>query len=269
VATAEFDPIQYYASYPTKIIARPGYPARAAYKSTLMFHLFGSRIYSEIDRIASYADIGGCFGFGANSMVYQIEKRQGARPRTLLFEISPEFTKIGRQLFPQIEYVESEFGAWKGDIDRFDLITLFDIVEHVVDPEPFLRDISERCRYVMLMTPLETSGEYRGNRAPNESGDTHKDGHVNFFSTASYEELLSRSGLEILDSHVIRTLAPNGAELALSPENTSLRRRPRFLLRPRALMKRAFFNFPGISWRWKRKLFGGGHHISLCRPRVR
>ena len=86
-----FDPVEYYASYPARIILRPGYPARAAFKSTLLFNYFGRHILSELGEIRSYADIGGCFGFGANAMAFHISKYQGHYPHTSVFEISPEF----------------------------------------------------------------------------------------------------------------------------------------------------------------------------------
>lgn len=80
-----FDPMQFYSSYPNKVIGRPGYPARAAFKSTLLFDLFGNQLFCKMDKISTYADIGGCFGFGANAMGFHIAKRQGVLPRILVF----------------------------------------------------------------------------------------------------------------------------------------------------------------------------------------
>ncbi len=58
-----FDPQEYYSSYPSRVILRPGYPARAQYRSTLLWNLYGHIIINSLGSINTYADI---FGFGAN-----------------------------------------------------------------------------------------------------------------------------------------------------------------------------------------------------------
>lgn len=37
-----FNPAEFYDSYPLKIILRPGYPTRSSYKSTIMWKIFGT-----------------------------------------------------------------------------------------------------------------------------------------------------------------------------------------------------------------------------------
>lgn len=261
---AEFDPTRFYESYPAKVIARPGYPARAAFKSTLFFGLYGELVLRDLGTIDTYADIGGCFGFGANSMAFQIAKRQGSSPRTLVFEISPGFVEMGRSLFPNIEFVEAELGDWEGDIARFDLVSLFDVVEHIVDPGSLLRDVSARSRYVMLKTPMETAGPLRGDRPRAKRGEAHVDGHVSFFAPEAYEELLTSNGLEIVESRLVRRIYPSGAHAALQPESPHADWRRYARQYPVRFILKAF---PGIPWRAKRMLFGGGDHICLCRSR--
>jgi hypothetical protein len=80
-----FDATQYYSNYPQKVIARPGHPARAAFKSTLIFNLFAKHIYANIDNINTYADIGACFGFGTNAIGYHIRKKQGFMPKRFAY----------------------------------------------------------------------------------------------------------------------------------------------------------------------------------------
>lgn len=267
-----FDPIRYYASYPDTVIARLGHPARAVYKSTFLFGLYGGKILRESGPIATYADIGGCFGFGANAMAYHIAKRQGTMPRTVVFEISPDFVKAGKLLFPHMEFVESEFDKWNGDIPRFDLVTLFDVVEHVVDPAAFLRVIAARSKYVMAKTPMETSGEWRGGQPPPHRGSNHPDGHVNFFIPSAYTRLLDASDLEIVESLLIETIVPRGSDAILYPEDACLggARPPGssgVFRRLKRILGKAVRQFPGVPWKLKRKVLGGGDHVCLCRSR--
>ena len=202
-------------------------------------------------------------------MAFHITKRQGTLPRTVVFEISSGFVEIGRILFPHIEFVKTEFGHWSGDVKKFDLVTLFDVVEHVVDPESFLRNISARSKYVMLKTPMETSGEWRSNRPPLKQGENHEDGHINFFTPKTYEKLLNTSNLDMIESQLIPTIIPSGAYMVLSPEYIEP---PAGLLnalrRPKRLLGRILHSFPGVPWYLKRRVFGGGEHICLCRSRL-
>jgi hypothetical protein len=263
-----FDPLNYYSSYPLKVIGSPGYPARAVYKSTLLFNSFSQYIFGEIGTINTYADIGGCFGFGANAMAYHIAKHQGSIPKTMVFELSPGFLDIGKILFAHIDFVDADFTKWEGNVKIFDLVTLFDVVEHIVDPQPFLQALATRSKYVMLKTPMETPGEWRPSKPPIGYGDSHPDGHVNFFTPKAYEKLLEDSGLEIVKSRLIESIIPFNAHSVLQPEgadeytgskqskSTSVKN----FLRQMLLLV--------VPFSLARKVLSGGDHISLCRSRL-
>lgn len=265
-----FDPMQFYSSYPSKVIGRPGYPARAAFKSTLLFDLFGRHLFGGINKITSYADIGGCFGFGANAMGFHIAKQQGALPRIMVFEIVSGFVDVGKVIFPHIEFVETEFHKWNGDIRVFDLITLFDVVEHVVDIESFLQNVAAHSKYVILKTPMETSGEWRKTKPSENVGENHPDGHINFFTPEIYEKLLKKCGLDIIESRLLPTIVPTGAIMALLPENyedndasKTFRMKLRCIPYAKNLLHRMVVRC--IPFQLARKIFGGGEHICLCR----
>ena len=263
----DFDPIKYYDSYPTKVIGRPGYPARAAFKSALLWKLYGERLLAELKQINSYADIGGCFGFGANAMAFHIFQRQGVRPRTAVYEISPGFVEIGKALFPEIEFIQRNFAAETGSAEIHDLVTLVDVVEHIVGPDAFLQSVATRARYVMLKTPMETTGDWRGNKPPALKGEEHPDGHVNFFSPAAYEKLLRTNGLDIIDSDLLSSIIPVQAEMALIPESPQPSFR-QLVGSPKRLVAMALRKLPGVSWQLKRKILSGGEHLCLCRSRL-
>lgn len=74
-----------------------------------MWDLYGKVIMKELCQVNSYADIGGCFGFGANSMAFHIKKNQGKYLELKVFEISFKFATLGKQFFPYIDFVLQDF----------------------------------------------------------------------------------------------------------------------------------------------------------------
>lgn len=246
----QFDPQLYYSSYPARVILRPGYTARAQYKSTLLWKLYGHTIRNSLGSIRSYADIGGCFGFGANAMAFQISKSQGEYPETKVFEISPDFITIGKQLFPYIDFIQKDFCLWNGPPKVFDLITMFDVIEHIEKPMSFLSKAANHFRYALLKTPLETGGDWFGAKPPIKQGNEHEDGHINFFTPKAYLELLDRSGLEVIMGRFVPTIVPANTEEILTPEDLS-QSKLSIKRKGRILIKKLLPNY------FIRKIFGG------------
>jgi hypothetical protein len=262
-----FDPAAYYESYPQRVIQRPGYPARAQYKSTLSWRLFGEAALRARSPITTYADIGGCFGFGANAMAFQIELTQKVRPKVFVFEIAKDFVTLGKQLFPAIAFRNEDFADQPAGTAPVDLVTMFDVIEHIPEPGQFLEKASRFTRLALLKTPMETSGEWRRQVPPTRVGAEHPDGHVNFFSPASYRALLAKSGFNILAERLAPSIVPPGAQDILCPEFPVL---PFPLKSPKQIAARfvnwslsRFHGAYGIG----RKLFGGGEHLCLVRSR--
>ncbi|OPX76905.1 MAG: bifunctional 3-demethylubiquinone-9 3-methyltransferase/ 2-octaprenyl-6-hydroxy phenol methylase [Methanosaeta sp. PtaB.Bin018] len=260
--TSEFDVQKYYASYPCRVILRPGYPARAQYKSRFMWDHYSQQIVGSLKEIRTYADIGGCFGFGANSMAFQIFKFQGKYPETKVFEISPDFINIGKQLFPYIDFVQNDFRSVKETQDIFDLVTMFDVIEHIPDPTSFLSTVARHARFALIITPMEAGGIWLWARRPVKQGAEHEDGHVNFFTPETYLELLKKSGLELIDGKCVHAIAPQNAEYVLHPEAPS---------HEKPLVKRigiTLLDYKLFPYYIVRKIIGGGVYICLVRSNM-
>lgn len=265
-----FNHAEFYSTYPSKVIARPGYPSRAVFKSKLIFNLFEKTLFKDIGKVRTYADIGGCFGFGANAMSFFIGQKQGFQPETSLFEIEKEFVTTGKKLFPKINFIETTVEEWKDDEEKFDLFTLFDVIEHVMEPDLFLQKLSKRGKYLLLKTPMETSGEWFGSVAPQKQGAEHEDGHVNFFSPAKYEEILKKNNYEILEAKIIPSIIPKGAKEILEPESSVNKgwRKLKIIRYPKNLAKQILRDLPLVPWSFKRKILGGGEHVCLCKSKM-
>jgi len=260
----DFNPAQFYATYPKEIILRPGYPARAQYKSTLLWDLWGHQIMKYLGDCMSYADIGGCFGFCANSMAYQIFCSQGKYPQTKVFEIVPEFINIGKQLFPYIDFIKEDFNYYDGDPVVFDLITMFDIIEHVPNPDAFLSGVAKKTRLVLIKTPMETGGDWWGAKPPKNQGYEHPDGHINFFSPTEYLKILKRNGIEIISGKFVKSIIPKGAIRILEPESKPAYKSEKINYKKRSLnFLKYWAPFPVT-----RRIFGGGDHICLAKTQL-
>jgi len=214
-----FNQTLYYSSYPRRIILRPGYPARAQYKSNLMWNLYGKTIIKELNQIRNYADIGGAFGFGTNALAYRISKDKGKYPNVKVFEVGQDFVTIGKQLFPYIDFILEDFRNWKGKPKVFDLVSLFDVIEHLKEPEEFLLKLASHSKLALLILPMETKGDWFGGRQFNYKNKENNEGHINFFNLKSFFALLDKSNWGIIDKlRIIRSIVPIGTSSILIPE---------------------------------------------------
>jgi hypothetical protein len=146
-------------------------------------------------------------------LAFHISKAQDGRyPDTKIFELTEEY-KLGKELFPYIDFISSDILRYSGSPAVFDLVSLFDVIEHIVEPEKILRGIANRSRFALTMTPLETRGDWRGGEPFNAlSGSTHPEGHVNFFNIRTYSELIAHSGFRIVgNTQYMRSLKPRFA----------------------------------------------------------
>lgn len=80
--------------------------------------------------------------------------------------------------------------------DRFDVVLLMDVVEHVTDPYSFLAAVHPIASLVVLHLPIEQSPAHNVLHKLRQSYNTYH--HVHFFSDESMRILLEETGFEIL-----------------------------------------------------------------------
>ena len=107
---------------------------------------------------------------------------------------------------PELSFRHEDFLAGN---ERFDLVTLNDVVEHLPSPEKFLASVAQRARYVALHIPLDDRLSVLLADQFNFRLETV--GHISFWSPATALTMLTSSGLVPLQCrYTPGFLAPSG-----------------------------------------------------------
>lgn len=141
------------------------------------------------ETVTRYADV----GCGNGGVFVGIRSRLLANgfpiQRAVGYDIIPE-EKFRDPQEPGIVFKRMDFFF---DDEQFDLITLNDVVEHVVSPHNFLAGIARRARYVALHMPLDDRLSVLITDQYNFRLDSV--GHISFWNPATALNMLTSSGL--------------------------------------------------------------------------
>lgn len=143
--------------------------------------------------IRSYADVG-C-GAGAGTEAVAAGLRQAAHPLATIrgYEVSPHIRTVQRH---GIEFLQRDFCQEPSDT-HLDLVTMFDVFEHVTDPTGFLRDVAARCSVLGLHIPLDDNW---GNALLGRYGTLRADpGHLIYLNPATALNMVAAAGIFAID----------------------------------------------------------------------
>lgn len=135
-------------------------------------------------------------GCGAGEVLVQLHRQLGTE-RAKGYDISSHAIAMANERAGAgVEFAEGDAAA---DPERFDLMLLLDVIEHVPDPVGFLRTLRPKAPVAIINVPLELSALKvlsaeslaRGRRAL---------GHVHYFNEAVAREALAEAGYDVVDA---------------------------------------------------------------------
>lgn len=174
----------------------------APFKVHCFLKLFRAYIEPRGIQPGSLIDVG-C-GSGEVLRLLDRELSGGSAPTQLGgYDVSPHVEALDH---PRIRFVHGDFSR---SAETADVVTLFDVVEHVTDPVGFLRRVAERAKLLALHIPLENSlsVSLRNRFRPR----LHDPGHLLYLDTASALNLLAQAGLRVVDfDYTLGFMAPSG-----------------------------------------------------------
>lgn len=162
----------------------------AGYKSNAFLSLFVPTAKKFKWDVTSYADV----GCGSGDVARSVSKGMNSAGFELLdaigYEISPGINDIASD--ESIRFVCADFTQREGSVD---LVTLFDVFEHVLEPVSFLKKVSAKCKYIGLHIPLD-------NNLNNSIRDLYKHklhapGHLIFLDAPQALTMLAMAGIRV------------------------------------------------------------------------
>lgn len=141
------------------------------------------------------ADIG-CGGGGVIGNFAQMLKEKGYNVGSAVgFDVTDTPLEMARKEWMDVEFV-------KGDIAHsgryFDIGLLIDVVEHVENPDEFVRCAASNCRYLVFHIPLDDNYNFKVRRKYEYLVRTF--GHIHYFNARSCLEFLKRTGVRVIAS---------------------------------------------------------------------
>lgn len=180
-------------------------------------------------RIRSIADVGCGSGAAIGHIVDGLDQIGLTIEKSLAYDVYPE---VAQKTNPRTRFIHGDFAADGEDVD---LVTLFDVFEHVPDPLNFLHQVASRCNYLGLHVPLESNWTCGLRNKYNSR--LHQPGHLIYLDVENALTILSLAGLRTVHfEYTPAFMAPSGGQSVVA-RLFRLPRRVAFSVSPWALSK--------------------------------
>jgi SAM-dependent methyltransferase len=163
----------------------------AKYKVKAIKEILFKYLDDNCIQLSSYADV----GCGSGEIIKLLGKELKLNYQSLCvlkgFDVSPHVKKLNDTT---IEFVFQDFTKLN---EKFDLVTLNDVFEHVPMPVSFLTEVGKRAKYIVMHIPLEDCLSV--NIRNLQKNKIKNPGHLVFLNINSAINLITHSGLKIVD----------------------------------------------------------------------
>ena len=163
----------------------------ASFKANNFVKLLLRFLESNILPINSFIDVG-CGSGDIVKIIADSLRESGFNSMTFkAYDVSPHVIDIKND---DIEYIKGDFC----ESDEFaDIVTLFDVIEHIPDTIKFIENISQRCKVIGFHIPLDNSINVSIRNKFLQK--LQNPGHVVFMDSVFALNLLALSGLRVVD----------------------------------------------------------------------
>jgi len=146
---------------------------------------------AELGPITRYADVGCGSGAVAQRTVRRLRDAGFDVTVAAAYDVSPHVTRL------DLAGIETHHADFTTVDARFDLVTVFDVAEHVPDPAGFLGEVAARARWVAVHLPLEDHLNW--NLRDRHRPRLRDPGHLLVLDFAAALNLVSQAGLQVVD----------------------------------------------------------------------
>jgi SAM-dependent methyltransferase len=159
--------------------------------------------------ITSFADVGCGSGDIAKIIADSLRANGMDLQKARGYDVSPHVLDMNQD---GVEYIHADF--CRSD-ESVDVVTLFDVFEHVPDTVAFIKAVSRRCKVVGFHIPLDYSFNVAARNKFRRM--LVNPGHLIFMDTTGALNLLALSGLRVVDyEYTFGFLSPSGHRSLLS-----------------------------------------------------
>ncbi|MCI5113444.1 MAG: methyltransferase domain-containing protein [Candidatus Electrothrix sp. AW1] len=187
----------------------------ACYKAKEFLNLFIPHAKENNWNIKTYADVGCGSGDGTGKVASGITSEGFHLIDAVGYELSPHIEKV------HIEGIHFICGDFSQCGNQTDLVTLFDVVEHVPSPIEFLRGVCAKCKWIGIHIPLDNN--FNNSFRNLYRKKLYTPGHLVFLDIPQALTLLALAGIRVVNySYTFNFNWPTGrqgtlAKLAILP----------------------------------------------------
>ena len=170
--------------------------------------VFSPSILSAVNKPEfNIADVGCGLGGVLHGMIKDLSRQPGVKVTGAAFEISEYAATTGKQMFPELNWINRQLLETDGP---YDVIMFIDVFEHLENPWEMLRLASKVAKFMLIRQPLLDN--YSNFRTNNYKHQRDHWGHISFFNERSFIDMAKATGWSQFDTRLLASWELNTQE---------------------------------------------------------